>query len=257
MNQLSFEAHAGEFVGVLGSTGAGKSTIFALILRFYEPTSGRILLDDRDIREYNPLWLRRHIGVVSQDLVLCQRTIRENLIYGCSGGGGHRGKLPDLPDDEARLALRVAQCEETFFNASAFPALWHTDVGEGGSDLSGGERQRLAIARALAKRPRLLLLDEVTSALDELSQARLQEALEDLRRREAVTVLCIAHRLSNLARADRLVVLAEGRAAEQGAPAELLARPGGRFAEYARAHREALPGAAPAGPEGGAREAPR
>ncbi|CAE8743157.1 unnamed protein product [Polarella glacialis] len=245
---LSFEASAGEFLGVLGTTGAGKSTILHLLLRFYEPSRGRIFLDGRDICEYNPLWLRQHIGFVSQELVLCKRTVRENLLYGCTpitSGGSSTSRsacLKEPSDDEARAALRLAQCEDTFFNQKTFPNLWHTDVGDSGSDLSGGERQRLAVARALLKRPRLLLLDEATSALDELSQARLQEGIEELRRTEGLTVVCVAHRLSNLANADRLLVLADGRAAEQGTPTELLARPGGVFAEFARAHQASLPG---------------
>merc|ERR1711972_4652 len=212
----------------------------------YDPSQGRILLGGKDLRSYNPLWLRRHIGVVSQELVLCQRTIRENLLYGivdkahASPQDSSAREGEDVPDEEARHALRVAQCEATFANTEAFPNLWHTDVGEGGSDLSGGEKQRLAVARAILKRPQLLLLDEATSALDELSQARLQDALEELRANEGMTVICVAHRLSNLARADRLVVLADGGVAEQGTPDELLALPNGVFAEYARTHRAAI-----------------
>ncbi|CAJ1334173.1 unnamed protein product [Effrenium voratum] len=164
------------------------------------------------------------MGFVSQDLVLCNRTVRENLFYGCEEEPG---------EAEAREALRVAQCEETFFNPAAFPKLWHTDVGDSGSDLSGGERQRLALARAVVKKPRLLILDEATSALDEISQAKLQEEVEALRRKEGMTMICVAHRLSNLARADRLLVMQEGRVVEEGTPAALL-QSGGVFAEYAQ-----------------------
>eukprot|EP00927_Polykrikos_kofoidii_P059445 TRINITY_DN54598_c0_g1_i1.p1 TRINITY_DN54598_c0_g1~~TRINITY_DN54598_c0_g1_i1.p1 ORF type:complete len:1032 (+),score=157.06 TRINITY_DN54598_c0_g1_i1:78-3173(+) len=239
---LSFTANSGEFLGILGATGAGKSTIFALLLRLYEPSEGRILLDGRDLREYNPLWLRRNIGFVSQELVLCQRTIRENLLYGCTNGAsaGVLAAEEERPDEEARAALRIAQCEDCFFDAAVFPSLWHTDVGDGGSDLSGGQRQRLGLARALLKEPRLLLLDEATSALDELSQARLQDSLEEVRRREGITVICIAHRLSNLSKADRLLVLEGGHAVESGTPSDLVSRLDGRFAEYLTAHRDSL-----------------
>jgi len=233
LRNLSFKAQAGEFLGMVGTTGAGKSTIFALLLRMYEPVEGRILLNGCDLRDYNPLWLRRHIGFVSQDLDLCERSVRENLVYGCM--------FPGPSDEEARKALRVAQCEDVFFDVRAFPNFWHTDVGEGGSNLSGGERQRLGIARAILKRPQLLLLDEATSALDELSQARLQDALEEFRKERGLTIICVAHRLSNLTKADRLVVLQHGCAVEQGTPIELLAAPGGVFAEYARTHAESVP----------------
>ncbi|CAK9014252.1 unnamed protein product [Durusdinium trenchii] len=164
--------------GILGTTGSGKSTVLSLMLRLYEPTSGRILLDGREIKDYNPLWLRYHIGFVSQDLVLCNRTVRENLLYGVAEAAEVVG------DAAAKEALRVAQCEETFFNTEAFPNLWHTDVGVGGSDLSGGEKQRLAVARAIVKKPKLLILDEATSALDEISQARLQDEIEKLRKED-------------------------------------------------------------------------
>ncbi|CAK9009226.1 unnamed protein product [Durusdinium trenchii] len=230
---LSFQVREGEFLGILGTTGSGKSTVLSLMLRLYEPTSGRILLDGREIKDYNPLWLRYHIGFVSQDLVLCNRTVRENLLYGVAEAAEVVG------DAAAKEALRVAQCEETFFNTEAFPNLWHTDVGVGGSDLSGGEKQRLAVARAIVKKPKLLILDEATSALDEISQARLQDEIEKLRKEEGMTVICVAHRLSNLARADRLLVLQEGRLVEEGSPAELHQRDG-VFAEYARAHQAFL-----------------
>lgn len=238
LKDLSFQVHQGEFLGILGTTGSGKSTILSLILRLYEPSSGQILLDGKDIKEYNPLWLRHHIGFVSQDLVLCNRTIRENLLYGC---GSFDGTALEPSDACARRALRVAQCEDTFFNAEAFPNLWHTDVGNSGSDLSGGEKQRLAVARAVVKQPRLLILDEATSALDEISQARLQDEIEKLRQQQGLTVICVAHRLSNLARADRLLVLQEGQLVEEGSPAELAAQDG-VFAEYARAHQAVLDG---------------
>jgi len=243
LQDLSFEASAGQFLGILGATGAGKSTVFALLLRLYSPSHGSILLDGRDLRTYNPLWLRRHIGFVSQDLVLCQRTIRENLFFGCieegNSCGGNSG-LPQASHADGRWALQLAQCENTFFDAEAFPNLWHTEVGEGGSKLSGGQKQRLAVAMAVLKKPSVLLLDEATSALDEISQSRLQESLDQLRRTAGTTVICIAHRISNFGRADQLVVLKDGAAVEAGTPSELRTIPGGIFAEYTRKHLEAL-----------------
>jgi len=240
LKDLCFEATAGNFLGVLGTTGAGKSTIFALMLRLYDPIEGRILLNGKDLREFNPLWLRRNIGIVSQDLVLCHRTVRENLVYGCVENSTTGWTVMEPTDAEAKEALRIAQCEETFFDTEKFPSGWHTDVGDGGSRLSAGQKQRLAIARALLKKPQLLLLDEATSALDERSQACLQDALEELRRHHQVTVICIAHRLSNLAKADRLVVLQHGCVAEEGTPTELMAIPNGVFAGFAKTHREAF-----------------
>lgn len=237
LRDLSFDVKDGEFLGILGTTGAGKSTIFALLLRFYEPTEGEILLDGRDIREYNPLWLRSNVSLVSDELVLCRDTVRENLVYGCVHTSS--AELEEPSDEEAREALRVAQCEDTFFDGVAFPNHWHTDIGSEGSQLSSGQRQRLSIARALLKKPRMLLLDEATSALDELSQARLQDALEKMRHGRNQTVICIAHRLSNFARADRLVVLEQGAVVESGKPAEL-AEADGAFAKYARVHLESL-----------------
>ena len=162
-------------------------------------------------------------------------------MYGCvSVDMSGQAQMEEPPEEVAKAALRSAQCEETFFNQSAFPNLWHTDVGDGGSDLSGGERQRLALARAIVKQPRLLILDEATSALDEISQAKLQEEVEVLRKSHRVTVICVAHRLSNLAKADRLLVIQNGRLAEEGSPSDLLQRENGIFAEYARAHQAVL-----------------
>eukprot|EP00746_Dinoflagellata_sp_MGD_P067800 gnl/MRDRNA2_/MRDRNA2_27996_c0_seq1.p1 gnl/MRDRNA2_/MRDRNA2_27996_c0~~gnl/MRDRNA2_/MRDRNA2_27996_c0_seq1.p1 ORF type:complete len:731 (+),score=157.68 gnl/MRDRNA2_/MRDRNA2_27996_c0_seq1:301-2193(+) len=234
LDRVSFEINQGEFVGIVGGTGAGKSTIFGLLLRLYDPTEGCILLDGHDIREYNPLWLRRHFGIVSQELVLCEKTIRQNLFYGCHG-------IPPS-DDEARKALQIAQCLDTFQDTAQFPQGWHTAVGDGGSNLSGGQKQRLGIARAILKRPRFLLLDEATSALDEVAQKKVQEALHEMRHHNLeMTVLCIAHRLSNLSNAQRLVVLEKGTVVEEGTHSELMSKTSGVFAEFAKMHHEAVP----------------
>jgi len=245
LRNLSFVANEGEFLGIVGETGVGKTTIFALLLRLYEPTEGQILLVGRDLREYNPLWLRNNIGYVSQDLVLSQKTIRENLVYGCTGCLPGGVGAPEPSDEEARAALHIAQCEDTFLESpNAFPHHWHTEVGDGGSSLSGGERQRLGLARAILKKPRLLLLDEATSALDEISQSRLQAALEELRdlqaAHEKLTVICIAHRLSNLVRADRVIAVRGGTCVESGTTRELLASSSGVFKDMHQLHSKSI-----------------
>lgn len=201
----------GEVVALVGPSGAGKSTIGALLVRLYDPVSGRVTLDGVDLRELDPGWLRRLVGVVSQEPVLFSTPIAENVRYG----------RPEATDAEVRDALRAANAEGF---VSAFPDGLATKVGERGQQLSGGQKQRIAIARALLKDPRILLLDEATSALDSESEALVQEALTRLMRGR--TSVVIAHRLSTVAGADRVVVLDGGRIVEEGPHAALLARRG-------------------------------
>ena len=211
LSGLDLEIDSGEVVALVGASGAGKSTVAALVGRLYDPTAGRVLLDGRDLRELDPAWLRAQIGVVPQEPVLFSASIEENVRYG----------RPGAPHDEVVAACRAAHAD-TFVRA--FPDGYATRVGERGQQLSGGQRQRIAIARAVLKDPRILLLDEATSALDAESEALVQDALEKLM--VGRTAIVIAHRLSTVARADRVVVLEEGRVAESGAHAALMQRGG-------------------------------
>jgi ABC-type multidrug transport system ATPase subunit len=233
LHGVSFSVSAGEVFGVLGETGSGKSTLAALLLRLYDPEAGRILLDGRDLKDYNPLWLRRHVAVVSQDTFLPCSSIRENLLYGASDLGSQ--EVPHAIDIDIQDALATAQCE-CFLDPAVFPKGLHTDIGPNGSKLSGGERQRLCIARALLKRPKLLLLDEATSALDEELQWKVQEALQRVHAETGVTIITIAHRLSNFRGANRLMVLQKGRVVEIGTPAVLKELSGGVYASYLARH---------------------
>jgi ATP-binding cassette subfamily B protein len=191
----------GEVVALVGASGAGKSTVAALVGRLYDPSAGRVRLDGTDLRDLDPAWLRAQIGVVPQEPVLFSASIEENVRYGRPGAG----------HDEVVAACRAAHADAF---VRAFPDGYATRVGERGQQLSGGQRQRIAIARAVLKDPRILLLDEATSALDAESEALVQDALEKLMRGR--TAIVIAHRLSTVARADRVVVLENGRVAESG-----------------------------------------
>jgi subfamily B ATP-binding cassette protein MsbA len=218
LSDVSFVAAKGDVVALVGASGAGKTTLVDLIPRFYEPTSGRILLDGVDTREIALPALRSLIGIVSQDTVLFNDTVRNNLAYGASG---------TYTTERIEAAARAA-------NAHAFitelPNGYETVLGERGTRLSGGQRQRLSIARALLVDPPILILDEATSALDTESERLVQEAIDRLL--EGRTVFVIAHRLSTVAHADQILVLDRGRVVEHGTHASLLARRG----HYHRLH---------------------
>jgi len=215
LHGLSFEVEAGAHVAIVGPSGAGKSTIGRLLFRFYDPWSGRILIDGQDIREVTQECLRRHIGIVPQDSVLFNDTIGYNIAYGRDGAG----------DDEVIAAARGAAILPFI---KKLPHGFETEVGERGLKLSGGEKQRVAIARTLVKNPPILLLDEATSALDTRTE---QDILTTLRRVSAHrTSLSIAHRLSTIADSDLIYVMHEGRLAEHGTHTELL-RFDGLYAE--------------------------
>jgi ATP-binding cassette subfamily B protein len=211
LHGLSFEVPAGGHVAIVGPSGAGKSTIGRLLFRFYDPWSGRILIDGQDISEVTQESLRRHIGIVPQDSVLFNDTIGYNIAYG----------RDDASQEDVEAAARGAAIQPLI---DKLPFGFDTEVGERGLKLSGGEKQRVAIARTLLKNPPILLLDEATSALDTRTE---QDILQTLHRvSEHRTTLAIAHRLSTVADADTIFVLDHGRLAESGSHAALLKRDG-------------------------------
>lgn len=217
LRDFSLTVQPGQTVAIVGPSGAGKSTVFQLLLRFYDPTSGRILLDSVPTHTLALHDLRQHIGIVPQEAVIFSSSALENIRYG----------QPDASDAEVKAAAQAAFADEFI---SALPDGYNTFLGERGVRLSGGQRQRIAIARAMLKNPPLLLLDEATSALDAESERMVQAALESAMRGR--TTLVIAHRLATVQQADLIVVLDHGQLVEQGTHAELVAH-GGVYAGLA------------------------
>jgi ATP-binding cassette, subfamily B, bacterial MsbA len=211
LRRIDLEVNAGEILALVGSSGAGKSTLVSLIPRFFDVTSGRIAIDGCDVRDVTLSSLRSQIGVVTQETVLFNDTLRNNIAYG----------QPRVSQTEVEAAARAALAHDFI---SKLPAGYETVIGEKGVRLSGGERQRIAIARALLKNAPILILDEATSALDSESEALVQSALQNLM--SGRTVVVIAHRLSTVRRADRIVVIENGAIADVGSHEELMQKLG-------------------------------
>lgn len=211
LNDFNFKLEAGKITAIVGSSGAGKSTITHLITRFYDPQQGTITIDGHPLTDISLPSLRRQMGIVSQDIVLLNGTIRENIVYG----------KPHATDEEVEAAARAAHAHDFIMS---FPLGYDSQIGERGVKLSGGQKQRLSIARAVLKDPRLIILDEATSSLDTESEKAIQDALVHLLANR--TSLVIAHRLSTIQRADRIYVLDKGRILESGTHDSLLAKEG-------------------------------
>jgi subfamily B ATP-binding cassette protein HlyB/CyaB len=214
LREVSFSIRPGEVVGLVGASGSGKSTLAKLAQRMYVPERGKVMMDGIDITLADSAWLRSQIGVVPQDNLLFNRSIRENIALADPGVGL----------DAVMQAARLAGAHEFI---TGLPEGYDTRVGEHGASLSGGQRQRIAIARALITQPRILIFDEATSALDYESEKVIQDNMREIV--QGRTVLIIAHRLSTLRDADRIIVLREGRVSEQGSHDELVSRPGSYY----------------------------
>ena len=218
LREMSFVAEPGKLTALVGPSGGGKSTIFNLILRFYDAKRGKIVIDEQDIVQRSRQSLRQHIAYVGQDVFLFRGTVRENIEFG----------KPGASEDEIVAAAKAAYAHDFIMS---FPRGYNTPVGEHGLQLSGGQRQRVAIARALVKNAPVILLDEATAALDSESELQVREAMEHLC--QGRTTLVIAHRLHTVSHADCIYVVEDGRAVESGRHEELL-RAGGRYASFYR-----------------------
>ena len=223
LEHFSLDIPFGTNLAIVGETGAGKSTLVNLVCRFFEPTSGRVLIDGRDARERSQLWLHSAIGYVLQTPHLFSGTIRENLLYG----------NPDATEEDVRRALELVSADEV---VARMEKGLDTDVGEGGDLLSAGEKQLLSFARALLANPRILVLDEATASVDTLTERKIQEAMKTAIRGR--TSLVIAHRLSTVRNADLILVVRNGKIVERGTHRQLLDRKGHYYRLYTRQYED-------------------
>lgn len=212
LQEITLDAHAGQAIALLGSTGSGKTSLVNLLPRFYDYTGGKLTLDGVDIKEYSREYLRRQVGIVEQEPFLFSRTIRENIAYGAPDG---------ITDEQIEEAARAAAVHDAIV---AFPNGYNTLVGERGITLSGGQKQRVAIARALLRDPRILILDDATSSVDMETEALIRDALARLM--QGRTTFIIAHRIQSVMEADQILVLDQGRVVQHGTHDELLAQEG-------------------------------
>jgi ATP-binding cassette subfamily B protein len=223
LREVTLAVEPGEMLGLCGPSGAGKSTFVNLICRFYDVTDGQLLIDGVDVRDYDVKWLRRQVGIVLQEPYLFHGTVAENIAY------GH----PEATPGQIIEAARAANAHDFVVG---FPDGYDTMVGERGQSLSGGERQRISIARAILDNPRILILDEATSSVDSETEKQIQQALDRLV--AGRTTFAIAHRLSTLQAADRLVVLEKGKIVEEGKHEDLVNKEGGVYAKLHKTQME-------------------
>lgn len=213
LKNINLKINKGEVVAIVGSSGAGKTSLVNLLPRFYDPCEGQILIDGIDIKKVTFASLRSQIGIVTQDTILFNDTLENNIAYGAK----------DYPRERLEASAKAACCDE-FIYSNALPDNFNTIIGDRGVRLSGGQRQRISIARAIFKNPPILILDEATSSLDTESEMMVQQALKNLM--ENRTTLIIAHRLSTIRNVDRIIVLENGSIVEEGAHEELMKRGG-------------------------------
>ena len=223
LEHFSLDIPFGTNLAIVGETGAGKSTLVNLVCRFFEPTSGRVLIDGRDARERSQLWLHSAIGYVLQTPHLFSGTIRDNLLYG----------NPNATQEEIDRALKLVSADEV---VARMEKGIDSDVGEGGDLLSTGEKQLISFARAILADPRILVLDEATASVDTLTEQKIQSAIDTII--QGRTSLVIAHRLSTVRNADLILVVTDGKIVEQGTHAELLKKKGHYFRLYTRQYED-------------------